>query len=392
VALRFDLIHTDRETGARAGVLHTPHGTVRTPAFMPVGTHGTVRALTPEEVEAAGAQIVLANTVHPALRPGAGVIARAGGLHAFMHWDRPLLTDSGGYQVFSLPHLRRVADQGVWFRSPIDGREVGFTPEGVIEIEEQLGADIIMPLDVCLGYPAGRVEALDAQRRTVLWARQARDARRRTDQALFGIVQGGFEIDARRQAADELVALDFPGYAIGGLSVGEAKALTYDLVAAVAERLPRSRPRYLMGVGSPPSLIEAVRRGVDMFDCVLPTRVGRTGTALTASGPLGLRGSQYAEDLSPVEADCPCPACRHYSRAYLRHLFKAGEMLGPRLVSLHNLAFMARLVADVRDAILEDRLGAWSREALARYGAGGGARGNPVPIAEPSATLSRPEG
>ncbi len=392
MALRFDLIHTDRETGARAGVLHTPHGTVKTPVFMPVGTHGTVRALTPEEVRAAGAQIVLANTFHLALRPGAGVIARAGGLHAFMHWDRPLLTDSGGYQVFSLPHLLRVTDQGVWFRSPIDGREVAFTPQGVIEIEEQLGADIIMPLDVCLGYPAGRAEALDAQRRTVLWARQARDAHRRTDQALFGIVQGGFEIDARRQAADELVALDFPGYAIGGLSVGEARALTYDLVAAVAERLPRSRPRYLMGVGSPPSLIEAVRRGVDMFDCVLPTRVGRTGTALTASGPIGLRGSRYAEDLAPVESDCPCPACRHYSRAYLRHLFKAGEMLGPRLVSLHNLAFMARLGADVRNAIVEDRFGVWSREVLGRYGAGGRARGNPVRAAEASATLSRPEG
>ncbi|HYM91773.1 MAG TPA: tRNA guanosine(34) transglycosylase Tgt [bacterium] len=392
VALRFDLIHTDRETGARAGVLHTPHGTVRTPVFMPVGTHGTVRALTPEEVEAAGAQIVLANTFHLALRPGAGVIARAGGLHAFMHWERPLLTDSGGYQVFSLPHLRKVADEGVWFRSPIDGQDVAFTPEQIIEIEEHLGADIIMPLDVCLGYPADRAEARDAQRRTVLWARRARDAHRRTDQALFGIVQGGFEIDLRRRAADELVALDFPGYAIGGLSVGETKALTYDLVAAVAERLPASRPRYLMGVGSPPSVIEAVRRGVDMFDCVLPTRVGRTGTALTEGGPVNLRRAQYAEDLSPVESGCPCPACRHYSRAYLRHLFKAGEMLGPRLVSLHNLAFMARLEAAMREAICEDRLGAWSREVLARYDAGRGPKGNPGRVEEPSATLSRPEG
>jgi len=392
VALRFDLIHTDRETGARAGVLHTPHGTVRTPVFMPVGTHGTVRALTPEEVEAAGAQIVLANTFHLALRPGAGVIARAGGLHAFMHWERPLLTDSGGYQVFSLPHLRKVADEGVWFRSPIDGRDVAFTPEQIIEIEQHLGADIIMPLDVCLGYPADPAEARDAQRRTVLWARRARDAHRRTDQALFGIVQGGFEIDLRRRAADELVALDFPGYAIGGLSVGETKALTYDLVAAVAERLPASRPRYLMGVGSPPSVIEAVRRGVDMFDCVLPTRVGRTGTAFTEGGPVNLRQAQYVEDLSPVESGCPCPACRHYSRAYLRHLFKAGEMLGPRLVSLHNLAFMARLEAAMRQAICEDRFGAWRREVLARYDAGRGPKGNPVRVEEPSATLSRPEG
>jgi queuine tRNA-ribosyltransferase len=392
VALRFELIHTDRETGGRAGLLHTPHGTVGTPAFMPVGTHGTVRALTPEEVESTGAQIVLANTFHLALRPGVEVIARAGGLHAFMHWERPLLTDSGGYQVFSLAHLRRVADEGVWFRSPIDGADVAFTPERVIEIEARLGADIIMPLDVCLGYPADRSEAEDAQRRTVLWARRARDAHRRPDQALFGIVQGGFEIDLRRRAADDLVALDFPGYAIGGLSVGEPKSLTYDLVAAVAERLPASRPRYLMGVGSPPSVIEAVRRGIDMFDCVMPTRVGRTGTALTDDAPINLRQAQYVDDLSPIESGCPCMACRHYSRAYLRHLFKAGEMLGPRLVSLHNLAFMGRLVAAMRQAICEDRFGAWSRDALARYEAGRTPKGNPSRVAEPTGTLSRPEG
>lgn len=391
MTFRFELIHTDRETGARAGILHTPHGTVRTPVFMPVGTHGTVRALTPEEVRDAGAQIVLANTFHLSLRPGAEMIARAGGLHAFMHWERPLLTDSGGYQVFSLPHLRKVSDEGVRFRSPIDGREVTFTPERVIEIEEQLGADIIMPLDVCLGFPADRMDAFEAHRRTILWARRAKGACRRADQALFGIVQGGFDVALRRQAADETVALDFPGYAIGGLSVGEAKGDMYDLVAAVTERLPVATPRYLMGVGSPPSVLEAVRRGVDMFDCVLPTRVGRTGTALTALGPMNLRQAQYTEDLSPIEAGCPCPACRHYSRAYLRHLVKAGEMLGPRLVSLHNLVFMGRLEEAIRRAICEDRLGAWSREALARY-APGHARGNPPGVAEPPGTLSRSEG
>jgi queuine tRNA-ribosyltransferase len=391
VAIRFEVIHTDRETGARAGILHTPHGTVRTPVFMPVGTHGTVRALTPEEVRDAGAQIVLANTFHLSLRPGAEMIARAGGLHVFMHWERPLLTDSGGYQVFSLPHLRKVSDEGVRFRSPIDGREVTFTPERVIEIEEQLGADIIMPLDVCLGFPADRMDAFEAHRRTVLWARRAKGACRRADQALFGIVQGGFDVALRRQAADEIVALDFPGYAIGGLSVGEAKGDMYDLVAAVTERLPAATPRYLMGVGSPPSVLEAVRRGVDMFDCVLPTRVGRTGTALTALGPMNLRQAQYTEDLSPIERGCPCPACRHYSRAYLRHLVKAGEMLGPRLVSLHNLVFMGRLEEAIRQAICEDRFGAWSREALARYAAGR-ARGNPPGVAEPPGTLSRSEG
>lgn len=359
--------------------------------FMPVGTHGTVRALTPEEVRDAGAQIVLASTFHLSLRPGAEMIARAGGLHVFMHWERPLLTDSGGYQVFSLPHLRKVSDDGVRFRSPIDGREVTFTPERVIEIEEQLGADIIMPLDVCLGFPADRMDAFEAHRRTILWARRAKGACRRADQALFGIVQGGFDVALRRQAADEIVALDFPGYAIGGLSVGEAKGDMYDLVAAVTERLPVATPRYLMGVGSPPSVLEAVRRGVDMFDCVLPTRVGRTGTALTALGPMNLRQAQYTEDLSPIERGCPCPACRHYSRAYLRHLVKAGEMLGPRLVSLHNLVFMGRLEEAIRRAICEDRFGAWSREALARY-APGRARGNPPGVAEPPGTLSRSEG
>jgi queuine tRNA-ribosyltransferase len=391
MTFRFELIHTDRETGARAGVLHTPHGTVRTPAFMPVGTHGTVRALTPEEVRDAGAQIVLANTFHLSLRPGAELIARAGGLHEFMHWERPLLTDSGGYQVFSLPHLRKVSDEGVRFRSPIDGLEFAFTPERVIEIEEQLGADIIMPLDVCLGYPADAGDTFEAHRRTVLWARRARDAHRRKDQALFGIIQGGFDAALRRQAAGEIVALDFPGYAIGGLSVGETKAVTYDLVTVVVERLPAGVPRYLMGVGSPPSVLQAVRRGVDMFDCVLPTRVGRTGTALTADGPMNLRQAQYAADLSAIEPMCPCPGCRFYSRAYLRHLLKAGEMLGPRLVSLHNLVFMGRLEEAIRRAICEDRFGAWSREVLARYEAGRGG-GNPAGVAEPPGTRSRSEG
>jgi queuine tRNA-ribosyltransferase len=387
VAIRFEVLHTDRETGARAGLLHTPHGTVATPAFMPVGTHGTVRALTPEEVREAGAQLVLANTFHLSLRPGEATIARAGGLHTFMHWERPLLTDSGGYQVFSLPHLRSVSDEGVRFRSPVDGREVALTAERVVEIEERLGADIIMPLDVCLGYPADSAAAVEAHHRTVLWARRSKSAHRRVDQALFGIVQGGFDAALRRQAADEIVALDFPGYAIGGLSVGESKALMYDLLAVVTDRLPAARPRYLMGVGSPPSMIEAVLRGADMFDCVLPTRLGRTGTALTDRGAQNLRQAQYADDLHPIEEGCPCPACRHYSRAYLRHLVKAGEMLGPRLVSLHNLVFMGRLERQIRLAISEDRFGAWGREAIARYG-DGRAGGNPGRVAEASGTLS----
>ncbi|HKV45034.1 MAG TPA: tRNA guanosine(34) transglycosylase Tgt [bacterium] len=391
MVVRFELIHVDRDTGARAGRLYTPHGIVHTPVFMPVGTHGTIRALTPEEVESAGAEIVLANTFHLSLRPGGAIIHRAGGLHAFMHWARPILTDSGGYQVFSLPHLRRVADEGVVFRSPIDGDEVSFTPERVVQIEEQLGADIVMPLDVCLGYPTPHAEAAVALRRTLLWARRAKAAQRRQDQALFGIVQGGFDSGLRRQAADDLVALDFPGYAVGGLSVGEPKPMTYDLLSAVTERLPEARPRYLMGVGAPPSLVEGVRRGVDMFDCVMPTRIGRTGMALTAMGSLSLRQAAHAEDLGPIETGCPCPACRDYTRAYLRHLFKAGEMLGPRLVSLHNLVFMGRLAAEMRRAIREDRFGPWSRAALARYQDGVGGRGNRFDAAEPSGTLNRSE-
>ncbi len=364
---RFTLIHVDRKTGARAGLLDTPHGVVETPAFMPVGTHGTVRALTPEEVMGAGVQIVLANTFHLMLRPGTDIIGRAGGLHRFMHWGGPILTDSGGFQIFSLPHLRRVTEDGVLFRSPIEGSEVRLTPERVTQIEEVLGADIIMPLDVCLGFPADRSAAADAHRRTMAWADRARRAQQRQDQSLFAIVQGGFEPELRRRAADEMVALDFPGYAVGGLSVGEPRAMTYDLLAEVTTRLPEGKPRYLMGVGVPPSVIEAVRLGVDMFDCVLPTRVGRTGVALTSDGRLNLRNAAYADDLAPVEDGCPCPACRGYSRAYLRHLFKAAEMLGPRLLSLHNLTFMTRFVRAMREAILEDRFASWTAEALARY-------------------------
>jgi queuine tRNA-ribosyltransferase len=364
---RFEVVHTDSATGARAGLLHTPHGPVETPAFMPVGTHGTVRGLTPEEVRGAGAQIVLANTFHLMLRPGIDLIERAGGLHRFMHWDGPILTDSGGYQVFSLAHLRRVSDEGVTFRSPVEGREIHLTPESVVDLEGRLGADIIMPLDVCLGYPAPPAAVEEAERRTAVWARRSRDAHRRPDQALFGIVQGGFDAGSRRCAADEIAGLEFAGYAIGGLSVGEPRTMTYDLLAAVTGRLPSDLPRYLMGVGVPPSSVEAVRRGVDMFDCVLPTRVGRTGVALTADGRLQLHNAAHAADLAPLEDGCPCPACRGYTRAYLRHLFKAGEMLGPRLVSLHNIAFMARLVAAMRTAILEDRFAAWSEAALARY-------------------------
>jgi len=337
---------------------------------MPVGTHATIRALTPEEVRGAGAQIVLANTFHLMLRPGEDIIHKAGGLHHFMHWDGPILTDSGGYQVFSLPHLEKVTDEGVVFHSPVDGREIRLTPERVTEVEQYLGADIVMPLDVCLGYPATQGSAEEGLRRTTLWARRARDAQRNSDHALFGIVQGGFDPGLRRQAAEEITGLDFSGYAIGGLSVGEPRALTYHLLGVVTQLLPPDRPRYLMGVGFPPSVMEGILRGVDLFDCVLPTRLGRTGTAWTSAGRINLRLALYAEDFTPLEAACPCAACRGYSRAYLRHLFKAGEMLGPRLVSLHNLTYLARLVAAMRSVISEDRFGSWSREMLTRFESG----------------------
>jgi queuine tRNA-ribosyltransferase len=389
--IEFDIARQDGATRARAGLLRTPHGTVRTPAFMPVGTHGTVRALLPEEVAAAGAEMVLANAFHLALRPGADLVRRAGGLHAFMHWERPLLTDSGGFQIFSLPHLREVSDAGVRFRSPVDGDEVAFTPEGVVALEEALGADVIMPLDVCLAFPAGPAAAAEARRRTRLWALRSKAAQRRPDQALFGIVQGGFDPASRRGAAEEIVEIGFPGYAIGGLSVGEPKPLTYALLEASVERLPPRSPRYLMGVGSPASVVEAVLRGVDMFDCVLPTRIGRTGTALAPDGAMNLRQARYAEDLSPIEPGCPCPACAHYTRAYLRHLVKAGEMLGPRLVSLHNLVFMGRLMAAMREAILSGGVAAWSRGVLARLRPAG-ARGNASRLAEGTDTCVDVEG
>ncbi len=364
---RFDLLPTPADGSARRGLLETPHGQVHTPAFMPVGTQATVKSLTFDEVRQCGVEIVLANTFHLYLRPGAEIIAHAGGLHAFMGWDGPVLTDSGGFQIFSLASLRRLSDEGVVFRSPLDGGEHAFTPERVLEIQRQFGSDLVMPLDVCLGYPADGDQAREALRVTMLWAQRSKARGTADHQMLFGIVQGGFTPALRREAAERIVELGFGGFAIGGLSVGEPRELGQALLGEVMPHLPRDRPRYLMGVGAPPDLLDAIARGVDLFDCVLPTRVARTGTVFTRRGHLNVRGARYRDDHGPPDPDCGCAVCRTHTRAYLRHLFHADEMLGPRLATFHNLAFLSALMDDARSAITEGRFDAWRRGVLAAY-------------------------
>lgn len=363
---RFELLSGDA-AGPRLGRLHTAHGVVHTPAFMPVGTQATIKGLTSEEVREIGAEMVLANTFHLYLRPGADVIERAGGLHQFMRWDGPILTDSGGFQVFSLARLRRVTDEGVTFQSPFDGSEHLFTPERVLQIQRQLGSDLVMPLDFCLGYPAEDEKAREALRLTLLWAQRSRTHGVGDSQTLFGIVQGGFAPTLRREAAERTVELAFEGYAVGGLSVGEPRELTGDLVDEVCTLLPVDRPRYLMGVGAPPHLLDAIARGMDLFDCVLPTRVARTGTIFTHRGRVNVRNALYRDDQGPPDERCRCAVCARYTRSYLRHLFNADEMLGPRLATYHNLAFLAQLIADARGAIAAGHFAAWRSEVMAAY-------------------------
>jgi queuine tRNA-ribosyltransferase len=334
---------------------------------MPVGTNATVKALTPDEIKEIGAEIILANTFHLYLRPGADLIARAGGLHRFMQWDGPILTDSGGFQVFSLAHLRKLNDDGVTFRSPLDGSEHTFTPERVLGIQRDLGSDLVMPLDICEGFPLDDAQAAEALRITLLWAQRSKLQGVPAGQMLFGIVQGGFSEALRREAAQRTAELDFAGYAIGGISVGEPPELSSALIEAAVPHLPKDRPRYLMGVGTPARLLEAIERGIDLFDCALPTRVGRTGTVFTRSGRVNLRNAQYREDHTPPDAQCGCRVCRSYTRAYLRHLFNADEMLGPRLASYHNLFFLSRLMVDTRAAIAEGGFENWKRETLHAY-------------------------
>jgi queuine tRNA-ribosyltransferase len=363
----FTVEAVDAQTGARAGRFETPHGAVLTPAFMPVGTQATVKSLAPEELIGLGAQIVLANTYHLSLRPGAEIVARLGGLHRFMGWSRPLLTDSGGFQVFSLAHLRRLDDDGVTFRSHIDGSERRLTPELAIDIQEQLGADVIMAFDECVEYPATRERARAALERTNRWAERCRRAQTRPDQALFGIVQGGVYDDLRVEGARAIAALDFPGYAIGGVSVGEDKADCWRVAALVAPLLPVGRPRYLMGVGSPEDLAMGVGAGVDLFDCVLPTRLARNGSVLTDAGRENIARGRWRDEAGPIDPGCDCYTCVHFSGAYVHHLFRAEELLAYRLATIHNLRYMARLSDRMRQAILAGRFGAWQRDFLAGY-------------------------
>lgn len=365
-AFGFTLVKEDEKTGARAGVIHTPHGDIPTPIFAPVGTQATVKTMTPHELKDVGAKLILANTYHLYLRPGPAVIERLGGLHRFMGWDGPILTDSGGFQIFSLQDLRKFTEEGVVFRSHIDGSQHFFSPEGVVKIQEQLGADIIMCLDECappLDYDYNR-RALE---RTHRWAERCRRAQTREDQALFGIVQGGIFADLRRQSAQFLVSLDFPGYAIGGLSVGEPKADMHAMLEVVNAILPAYKPRYLMGVGSPEDFFESVARGVDLFDCVLPTRLARNGALMVPAGRLNIRNAVFAEDPRPIEEGCACYTCRHFSRAYVRHLFKAGEILGLRLATIHNLHFALSLMRRIRTSILEGTFVDFKEEFLSQF-------------------------
>jgi queuine tRNA-ribosyltransferase len=361
----FTLTATDG--AARAGTLRTAHGDVRTPAFMPVGTKATVKTVDPDELRALGASIVLGNTYHLHFRPGEDVIAELGGLHRFMAWDGPILTDSGGYQVFSLRDtLLAYDDDGVTFRSVYDGRPERFTPALAAHIQEQLGSDIAMCLDICLPTDVPRHELEEAVRRTTLWARQQRDLPRADGQLRFAITQGGLDAELRLRSSEELVPLDFDGYAIGGLSVGEDRAAMFGATDEAAALLPEAKPRYFMGIGDPEGVIEVIARGVDMFDCVLPTRTARTGSALTWEGRLNMRNARFARDARPLDETCGCPACTRFSRAYLRHLINQQEILGLRLLSLHNLRFVIDLVVAARQAIEGGAFESWRNDALTR--------------------------
>lgn len=363
----FLVVKQSSECKARAGVLSTAHINVLTPAFMPVGTQATVKAMSSEEVWDMGYRLILANTYHLYLRPGLEIIEAGGGLHRFMNWRGAILTDSGGFQSYSLIDLRDISDEGVLFRSHIDGSEYFFTPELVVEIQERLGSDIAMVLDECIPYPSTKAYAEEAARRTLLWAKRSRESHKRTDQMLFGIVQGGIYEDLRRENAREIVALDFDGYAIGGVSVGEPEEFKWAVIKWVEPILPSSKPRYVMGVGSPEDLLNAIERGMDMFDCVLPTRLGRNGCVYTSEGKLNIKNARFKDDFSPIDPNCDCWACRNYTRAYLRHLYKAEEILAARLATYHNLYFYRKLMQSARQAIMNDEFLDFKREFLEKY-------------------------
>jgi queuine tRNA-ribosyltransferase len=366
MSISFDLLSADGS--ARRGRLHTPHGVVETPMFMPVGTQATVKGLTPEQLVSVGVRMVLGNTYHLTLRPGDELIAELGGLHGFMHWSGPILTDSGGFQVYSLAQSRKITDESAIFRSHIDGALLELTPEKAVAIQENLGSDIAMCLDEC---PPGVTDAKYmhiAVERTILWARRCKEAHRRPDQALFGIVQGGTDVELRRHCAQALVAMDFPGYALGGFRVGETPAQMASALGPCAAMLPEGKPRYLMGVGAPWDILDGIARGIDLFDCVMPTRNGRNALAFTDDGVIKMRNACHKRDPAPLASDCSCPTCQHFSRAYLHHLFIAQEMLGPTLLSLHNVAYYLGLVSRAREAIEQGRFDAFRAVRLARWG------------------------
>lgn len=351
----FEITHVCAQSGARTGILHTPHGDVLTPMFMPVGTLATVKFLSPEEIEAIQAGVILANTYHLWLRPGEQIVKAAGGLHKFMNVKNPILTDSGGFQVFSLADSRKITEEGVTFKNHLNGDTMFLSPEKAIQVQNDLGADIIMSFDECPPYPATHDYMKKSVERTLRWAQRGKDAHSNPKQALFGIVQGGEFEDLREYSAKALVEMDFPGYSIGGTSVGETKETLYKMVDYAIKYLPLNKPRYLMGVGSTDAILEGVLRGVDMFDCVLPTRIARHGTLMTSTGRLNIRNAKNEQDFGPIDTECDCYTCKNFSRAYLRHLIRCDEGLGQRLLSIHNLRFLIKLTEDVRIAINEDR-------------------------------------
>ena len=368
-AISYELKHVCKQSGARYGILHTPHGDVETPMFMPVGTLATVKGISPEMLKEMHSQVILANTYHLWLRPGEDVIEKAGGLHKFMNYDGPMLTDSGGFQVFSLGKTRKIEEEGVKFKSIIDGSALFLSPEKAIEIQNKLGADIIMSFDECAPYPCTYEYMKVSMERTLRWAKRGKEAHKNTDkQALFGIVQGGEYADLRERCAKELVKMDFPGYSIGGTSVGEPKDVMYKMVDDAVKWLPEDKPRYLMGVGNPIDLIECAIRGIDMYDCVLPTRVARHGAVMTSMGRININNEKYKYDYTPLDPNCDCYTCKNYTKSYIRHLHKCDEIFGKTLLSIHNVNFLLKLASDIRQAIKEDRLLDFKEEFLDKYG------------------------
>ena len=363
-----EILHEDKKTKARYGILHTPHGDVEVPMFMPVGTLATVKTLSPEEIKSIGSGVILANTYHLHLRPGEDIVKKAGGVQKFMNYDGPMLTDSGGFQVFSLAEKRKITEEGVTFKSHLNGDRIFFSPEIVIDIEEKIGADIAMSFDECIPYPVSYEYAKDSTLRTLRWAKRGKDAHKKEDQALFGIVQGGEFEDLRKMCALELAKMDFDGYAIGGTSIGEPKDVCFKMIDMAVDYLPKDKPRYLMGVGSLDYILEGIAKGIDMMDCVLPTRIARHGTLMTHEGRVNIKNEKYKEDFSPLDKECDCYTCRNYTKAYLRHLYVSNEQFGARLLSIHNLRFLISIVEGAREAIKEDRFLEYKDEILRKYG------------------------